>query len=205
MKLSISLLALALPRLYLAFSTIDVRISLDGITQGPKSRLSTTASYGYKGPGVYRILNRLSSRAIADNAPNDMASRVVANDNANGNDQKWVLANVDEGQVLIMNNGTGKEIEGIPFPGQNLRAAYNPPSGEYCHWRLNSDVYSSLDKSPSRQVYLIESVGVTAFSLDLENNGLDAGTNIVIAPHKDANDAADTPSQAWDLEYLGSI
>ena len=35
-------------------------------------------------------------------------------DTADANDQKWVIANVGKGEVLIMNNGTGKILEAIP-------------------------------------------------------------------------------------------
>ncbi|KAL8846038.1 MAG: hypothetical protein Q9221_008833 [Calogaya cf. arnoldii] len=155
--------------------------------------MSDSVEYGYAGPGVYRILNRFSSKALADDDPSFPSTVAISRDCADVNDQKWVIANINKGMVLFINNGTGKLL--MAAPGIRFTPCY--ATVVVC----NRVDLLHVDKGPVS----IESVYLSGGSLDLEDDGVKAGTTIMANPSKDPNDPTNNLSQAWDLEYLGPV
>ncbi|MCJ1271813.1 hypothetical protein MMC22_011718 [Lobaria immixta] len=72
----------------------------------PDQVVINAASYGYKGPGVYRITGLHSSLNVDLNGTSD-GSLVNLQPPSNANSQRWLIAYVGKGQVIIINNGTG--------------------------------------------------------------------------------------------------
>lgn len=151
------------------------------------------ASYGFKRPGIYRIINYGYQFAASVNE-SSMGTAIVSMPLADYDDtQAWLIAAVNDiPEYMIFNKATGAALAGniSPKPARGVEA---PPYDKKARWKMDFDTFASVDGRPA----VLTNVGLKGV-LDLASTGKAARTPILVYPKN-------TPvsrNQGW---YLQSV
>ncbi|KAL9637457.1 MAG: hypothetical protein Q9204_001878 [Flavoplaca sp. TL-2023a] len=161
------------------------------LTDGP----NIEASYGYVGPGVYRIVSYVNKFAVSLNTSQSTTGLVAMPPVDNDNAQRWLIADVSATEKMLINNGTGANLCAIKG-STTTRATLTPPYDLTARWTIDFDKYSDFAGSP----VMLTNVGRENTVLDLRGNQNKAGTHIITYPVNKPR----SNNQAWLLEYLES-